>query len=298
VTAVHAASSAAPGRLRGAFLLNLAFALFELAGGLWTNSMAVLSDALHDLGDALALASAWKLEEISERGGDDLFSYGYRRFSLVGAVVTAVVLLVGAAVILVRALPRLVDPVMPDARGMVLFALVGIAVNGFAAWRMRHGHSASEQMAIWHLVEDVLGWVAVLVVAVAMTRWHVPILDPLLSILIALLVVARVLTGLRAPLRVFLQAAPAQVAPSVVSAELTSLPGVRDVHHLHVWSLDGEHHVLTAHMVVEDGLSQPETLELRTRVKRRLAEIGISDATLEIETEADGCVEVCHFAVG
>ena len=154
--------------LRLAFVLNTGFAILEIAGGLWTNSVAILSDAVHDLGDSLALGAAWFLDKYSQKGSDRRFSYGYLRFSLLGAWTNTLVLVSGSIFVLSEAIPRLFQPQSPNATGMFFFALFGVAVNGLAAWRLHGRGSLNTKVAAWHLIEDVLGWVAVLLVSVTL----------------------------------------------------------------------------------------------------------------------------------
>src|SRR4030065_562088 len=173
-----------PAAIGVAFFLNLAFTVIEAAGGLWTNSLAILSDSLHDLGDSLAFGMSWYLARKARQVHDMKFSYGYRRLSLLGALTSALVLLVGSLFVLARAIPRLLRPEHSNAQGMIALALLGLAVNGAAAWRLRRGRSMQSQALRWHLLEDVLGWAAVLVVALTLLVADVHILDPLLSIVI------------------------------------------------------------------------------------------------------------------
>jgi cobalt-zinc-cadmium efflux system protein len=175
-------------RIGTAFFLNLFFALIEVAGGLWTNSLAVLSDALHDLGDCIALALTWHFSRVSERKGDEVFTFGYRRFSLLGALAMSLVLFAGGFVVLFQAVPRLLSPEASNARGMIYLAIGGIMVNGIAALRMHSGRSISERIVTWHFIEDVLGWIAVLLAGAIMAVTKIKILDPVLSILITVYV--------------------------------------------------------------------------------------------------------------
>ena len=153
--------------LRLAFFLNLGFTILEIAGGFWTNSVAILSDAVHDLGDSLSLGAAWYLDRVAQRGRDRRFSYGYLRFSLLGAWTNTTILLVGSVLVMSAAIPRLFQPEAANAPGMIGFALLGVVVNGAAALRLRGRQSLNASVAAWHLVEDVLGWLAILVVM----RW-------------------------------------------------------------------------------------------------------------------------------
>ena len=277
----HGASSEA--RIGAAFFLNLAFTVLELVGGLWTNSMAVLSDALHDLGDSIALGLTWHLARLSKRRGDEVFTFGYRRFTLLGVLVMSVVLFAGGLVVIFESIPRLLSPQATDVRGMLLLAAVGILVNGIAALRMRGGRSLGERVVTWHFVEDVLGWVAVLVAGVVMMIRDVPILDPALSILITLYVMWNVGRRLKETLIILLQGVPEGLDVAAIEQAMTRVDGVCNVHHTHVWSQDGEHHVLTSHVVTDAADSYRTVRALRARLKEELARLGIQHATIEME---------------
>jgi cobalt-zinc-cadmium efflux system protein len=284
-------SSVAERRIGFAFFLNLAFTLIEAAGGVWTNSMAVLSDALHDLGDCIALALGWHFQRVSKRSGDEVYTFGYRRFSLLSALSMSILLIGGAAIVLWKSVPRLISPQETNATGMMVLACVGIAANGWAALRMRGGRSLSERVVTWHLLEDVLSWSAVLVTALVMRFLDLPILDPILSILITTYVLWNVVKRLRETLVVLLQGVPGGVTLSEVEDAIRAVPGVCDAHHIHVWSQDGEHHVLTGHVVVPENVEHMKLAELRRRVKEDLKRFGISHATLEFEHRGGPCCE-------
>jgi cobalt-zinc-cadmium efflux system protein len=278
-----------PAQIGYAFALNLAFACIELVGGLWTNSLAILSDALHDFGDSLAFGLSWFLARKSRQGRDRRFSYGYRRLSLLGALTTALVLLLGSLWILARAVPRLMHPEHSDAVGMIGLAILGLAVNGAAALRLRRGRSLQSQMLTWHLLEDVLGWLAVLIVAGTLYLADIHILDPLLSILITLYVLSGVVRNLRRTLAVFLQATPENLDLEALDRGLASIDGVRSTHHTHVWSLDGEHHVLTTHLVVRPEATKDEIVRVKRDALRQMASVAPEHTTLEVEYEDEDC---------
>ena len=275
--------------LRLAFLLNLGFTLLEIAGGLWTNSLAILADSVHDLGDSMSLGLSWYLERYSNKGGDERFSYGYRRFSLLGALVNTAILIVGSLFILLRAVPRLIYPEATNAQGMALLAIIGILVNGLAVLRLRKGKSLNVQIAAWHLYEDVLGWVAVLVASIALYFWNIPILDPLLSILITGYVLWNVIRNLKKTLSLFLQAVPEAFNLDEVKGRLLAMEHVRSLHHTHIWSMDGEHHVLTAHLVVEPCTTRDEIMRLKKEINSLTADLDIAHTTLEVEYEDEDC---------
>lgn len=275
--------------IRLAFFINLSFALLEIAGGLWTNSMAILADALHDLGDSFALGSSWYFERISTRQGDKHFSYGYRRFSLMGAMVSIIVLVAGSFVILTEAAPRLFFPEPAHARAMVVFAVIGILVNGAAALRLRGREGINARIVFWHLLEDVLGWIAILVTGAVLLFWEIPVLDAALSILITLYVLFNVLRNFRTTMNIFLQGTPPGIDLAGIESEVRSLPGISGTHHTHVWTLDGIHHVLTMHAGIQGCRTLEEVACIKDGIRQIVQRHGISHSTVELELEGEVC---------
>lgn len=279
----------ASGNLKVAFLLNFGFTLLEIAGGLWTNSVAILADAVHDSGDTASLGISWYLQRLSQKESDATFTYGYRRFSTLGALITGLVLLGGLAYILWQAVPRLLNPEAVNAPGMIALAVVGIAVNGAAVLRLRGGTSLNESVVSWHLLEDTLGWVAVLLGSIAMTIWQVPILDPILSIFIALFVLWNIIRQLRQVLLVFLQRAPKSFDMEQFTQRVTILPNVLSTHHVHSWTMDGEHHVFSTHVVVNDGATRDDIVAVKQGIRDVLKEHEFEHMTVEIELAGEDC---------
>jgi len=288
-TSNHNTNHTNSSNLRIAFLLNLGFTLFEIVGGIWTNSLAILADSVHDLGDSMSLGLSWYLERYSNKGGDERFSYGYRRFSLLGALINTIILIVGSLFILLRAVPRLIYPEQTNAQGMMFLAIIGILVNGMAVLRLRKGKSLNVQIAAWHLYEDVLGWVAVLVVSIVLYIWNIPRLDPLLSILITGYVLWNVIRNLKKTLALFLQAVPENFNLDEVKTKLLAMEHVHSLHHTHLWSMDGEHHVLTTHVVVDPCTSRDEIVDLKKEINSLTSDLDIAHTTLEVEYEDEDC---------
>lgn len=272
-----------------AFALNASFTVFELVGGLLINSVAVLSDALHDLGDSIALGLAWFLSRYSEKSSDELYSYGYRRFSLLGALVNTIILIVGGILVLREAIPRVFAPEPFNVPGLIIFAVIGVAVNGLAAYRLRGQASTNAQVVSWHLLEDVLGWAVVLVVGIVSLFVDLPVLDPLLSILITSYVLYNVVGKLRDTLKLFLQAVPDHIDPRDIERRLRRVGGVQDVHHMHIWSLDGEHHVFSAHLVVDAALSKDDAMCVKQDCRAAIRDLDLSHVTIEIEYGGQDC---------
>lgn len=275
--------------IKVAFFLNITFTVFEIIGGLWTNSMAILSDAVHDLGDSLSLGLSWYLDKNSKQDANNRFSFGYRRFSLLGALINGIVLISGSIFLLFEIIPRLIEPQHSNAKGMLVFAIFGIIVNGAAVLRVKGGKTLNERVVSLHLLEDVLGWVAVLIVSIILLFWDIPILDPILSILILSYVLFNVVKNLKQTLLVFLQGVPSDIDLPSLESKISEIDNVVSVHQLQLWSLDGAEHVLTIHIVIEEGTSVNEIISLKRNVKALLNESQVEHATIEIEFENEDC---------
>jgi cobalt-zinc-cadmium efflux system protein len=276
-------------RIGIAFALNLTFAVIELIGGFLTNSVAILSNALHDFGDAMAIGFGWISSRQALRAPDVDYTYGYRRLSLLSALVNGIILSVGSVLVIAHALPRLWDPQPPAVGGMFALALLGLAINGFAALRLRGGHTHNEKILSWHLLEDVFGWFAVLLgsVIIHFTGWIR--VDPLLSIAFALFILFNVVRNLRNTLRLFLQVSPDRALTARIRDTLETLDGVAGSHHLHLWSLDGHHHVLTTHLTLQRNLDSAQQLLLKENIHRSLEPFALAHTTIEFEFPAEIC---------
>jgi cobalt-zinc-cadmium efflux system protein len=281
--------------IRWAFWLNFCFAIIELAGGIWTNSVAIMSDAVHDFGDALAIGAALYLEKKSHSQSDAGYSYGYRRFSTASAVLTGAVLILGSIWVLVESLPRLLHPEAPKVDGMLAFAVMGVLVNGFGAYRMSRGKSLNERVITWHLVQDLLGWILVFAGALVMKFWDFPIIDPILGLILSVWILWNVTRSLKEGLKIFLQATPRGLDISQVEAHLKDFSLVSEVHHTHVWSMDGESHILTTHVVLKDQIGWGDVGKLKSDIKNSLRKkYHILEATIEFEVSGDVCLDPSH----
>jgi cobalt-zinc-cadmium efflux system protein len=269
--------------IRLAFFLNLGFTVFEFIGGIYVNSVAIISDALHDLGDSLSLGMSWFLDHKSRQHADSTFTFGYRRFSLLGALINSVVLIVGAVFVISYAVDRIIAPEPTNALGMFVFAIIGVAVNGYAAWRVSHGDTLNEKVVSWHLLEDVLSWVAVLIASVVLIFKDIYYLDPALSLFITAYVLWNVVRRLRETLHLFLQGRPAEIDVQKIEQQLTGLNDVIHVDHLHVWSLDGENHVFTAHVMIGESAGFSDILRVKKQIRECLKPYRFSHSTVEVE---------------
>lgn len=277
------------GNIKIAFFLNLAFTIIEIIGGFWTNSMAILSDALHDLGDSLSLGVSWYLQNYSKKGPDYKFSFGYSRFSLLGALINSIVLLGGSVLILSRAIPRIFNPEPVNAKGMIAFAVLGIFINGAAVLRLRKGKSLNEKVVTWHLLEDVLGWVVVLIGSIILNFKDLPIIDPLLSIGITIYILYNVVKNLKKVMNVFLQGVPEDISIEEIEKLVEEKTEALSVHHTHIWTIEGERNMLSTHVKIPDSYNSQDIINLKKNIRKLLKEKNIEHVTIEMEYETEEC---------
>lgn len=277
------------GNVKVAFFLNLSFTIIEIIGGLYTNSLAILSDALHDLGDSLSLGLSWYFQKLSKKGRTKKFSYGYKRFSLLGAIINSIVLVAGSIFILTKAIPELFNPGETNVQGMLYLAILGIVVNGAAVLKLRKGESLNEKVVSLHLLEDVLGWVAVLIGSIIMMYTDAPFIDPLLSVLISLFVLYNVYKNLRKSMLVILQGIPEDVSLEDIKEKLKDISEITDVHDNHVWSMDGEYNILTIHLRLDKDYKLSEQAKLKEKVRSQLKDESINHITIEFEGQEENC---------
>lgn len=276
--------------LRLTFFLNLGFAIFEFVGGYLTNSVAVMSDALHDLGDALALGLAWWFERKSVQGATKEYTYGYRRFSLLSSVMTGTILLIGSVFVIREAVSRILNPEPVVAWGMLLMAVFGIAINGWSLLQFSRGGGANERMIRLHLIEDVAGWVILLLTAAVLQFVDWPWLDAVVGLGLAIWIVFNVIRQLISVAEIFLQAGPKGLSISEIETAVAAMDGVEGSHHTHLWSLDGEKHILTMHVRVAAVTPTEELIALKARIKNELkTRFSIFEATIEIEYAGEAC---------
>lgn len=266
--------------IRLALFLNFSFSIIELIGGIWIGSMAIVADAVHDFGDSISLGAAWFLEKFAKRSRDQKFNFGYRRFSLLSALISGGVVTAGSAVIIYESAQRFFEPQTPKGIPMIGFAVLGLAINGYAAWRLSKGETQNEKVLTWHLLEDVFGWAIVLVGAIIITLTGITWLDPLLAIGLALFISFNVIKHLRETAYLFLQGRPLNFNEERFVSEVLAIPGVEHIDHLAVWSLDGETSILSARLHVHD-VRDPVEIENIKAMVREFAIRQKAQATLE-----------------
>ena len=275
-----------------AFILNLSFSIFEFFGGLFVNSVAILSDSLHDLSDALSIGISYFLEKKSKKKADEKYTYGYIRYSVLGGVITTTILLVGSVLVIIGSVRRLLNPVAINYSGMIVFAVIGVVLNFIAAYVTREGDSINQKAVNLHMLEDVLGWAVVLVGAIIMNFTDIRMIDPLMSIGVALFILFNALKNLKAVLDLFLEKAPGEINISKLREHLLEIEGVEDIHHIHVWSIDGYNNYATMHIVTRAA----DVQKIKYQIRQELCEHSICHAVLETEPEICQDKE-CHIEV-
>jgi cobalt-zinc-cadmium efflux system protein len=271
------------GNIGVVFFLNTGFAIVELVGGLLTNSVAIMSDALHDFGDSLSLGTAWYFQKKSQKGRSENYTYGYQRFSIAGAFINSIVLIIGSIFIIQEAIGRMFHPEQVNAKGMALLAILGIVVNGAAMLRLKKGDSINERVVSLHFLEDVLGWVAVLIGSIIMMFADFPIIDPILSLLIASFILFNVYRNIKPAFQIILQGVPHNISEAQIRELMMTEKDILNIHDYHIWSLDGKNHVISLHVVVNENIDLKRAEILKEKLKIKLKEMNVLHATIEVE---------------
>lgn len=273
-----------------AFLLNFSFAIIEFIFGLLFNSSAVLADAVHDTGDALAIGLSTLFEKISTKKEDREYTLGYKRYSLLGALLTSVILLVGSTLVIVENVPKLFAPEKVNYDGMLVLGIVALVVNTAASRVVSHGHSHNESILSLHFLEDILGWIAVIVVSLILrfTDWY--FLDPLLSLFIAGFILSQALPKFWENIQIFLDHVPNDVDLSQLYQEIAALENVRAITQLNVWTTDGLEKFAMLHICLENPNLLAET---QVSLRQKLLAYGIAKVTIQTDESLQEHQEYC-----
>lgn len=273
------------------FILNLFFTVIEFVGGIISNSVALLSDSIHDLGDSVSMGIAIFLERKSKKKPDQDYTYGYHRFSLLGALISSIILLIGSSIIIFEAVNRLLNPETINTEMIIYFAIFGVIVNGAAALNLKKGKSMNEKVISLHLLEDVLGWLALLIAAIVMHFTNIIILDALLSLAFTIYIIYHVIVNLKKIFLVFLEAAPKGFDIKKIKAEIEKMEPVVKVHHMHLWSLEGSFPLLTMHVVLKDEMNTEEIAKIQNEIIHKLQHFGVDHSTIQMEFKSYPCLD-------
>lgn len=276
-----------------AFILNLGFSIFEFIGGTLTNSVAIISDSIHDIADAMSIGISYFLEKKSKKKPDDKYTYGYVRYSVIGSTITTIILIIGSILVIYNAIKRIISPVQIDYNGMIIFAIIGVIINVLATYFTKNGHSLNQKSVNLHMLEDVLGWIVVLVGAIIMRFTDIRILDPVLSIIVAIFIFKNAISNFKIIIDLFLEKTPNGVSINEVKEHILKIKGVKNVHHIHIWSIDGYNNYATMHIVTDE-----KNKKVKELVKEELKKYRISHTTIELESTDEHCRdEVCNIEV-
>lgn len=263
------------------FFMNLAFNIIVVIGALATNSMAILADFIHDASDTISIAVAWILEKVSQKDSSDKYSYGYQRFSILGAVIISVFVIIMAFVILSEAIPRLFAPEGVDAGGMLVVAIIGIIFKSISVYRLHDGETFNEKAILFHQLGDVFEWVAILVLSLVLMFWDgAPYLDPFVSIGIALWLIFNLGRNLYKALEVLLQKTPDYFDVDEFRRSIEDIDGVNAIDDFHIWSLDGIDSVMTLKVDVDFGKN---VNEIKKEIYAISNKYHVVDITIELE---------------
>lgn len=275
-----------------AFFLNFSFSVIELIGGLLTNSISILSDSIHDFGDALTIGASYFFEKKSKKKADNKYTYGYIRYSVLGGLFTTIVLIVGSIAVIYNAISRLFNPVAVNYNGMIIFALVGIIINLIAAYITRGNNSLNQKSVNLHMLEDVLGWIVVFIGAIVMRFTDISYIDPIISLGVAVFIFVNAFGNLKMFFNIFLQKTPDNIDVEHLKEHILEIDGVEDIHHIHVWSIDGYNNCATMHIVTKSN----DVKNIKNMIRKELYNHGISHTLLETEEEVCDDVE-CNAKV-
>lgn len=272
-----------------AFILNLSFSIFELFGGIITNSVSILSDSIHDLGDAISIGISYFLEKKSKKGVDLNYTYGYVRYSVLGGFITTVILLVGSILVIISSIKRIINPVSINYQGMILLSIIGVILNGMASYFTKDGDSINQSSVNLHMLEDVLGWIVVLIGSIIMNFTDIKIIDSIMSICVSIFIFISAFKNLINITDLFLEHTPKDIDINKLKKEILNIDEISDVHHIHIWSIDGYNNYATMHIVSKSNNID----EIKNKVRKVLSNNNICHSV--IETESKICDDnICH----
>ncbi len=275
-----------------AFLLNLSFSIFEFFGGIVCGSVAIASDAVHDFGDAASIGISYFLEKRSKKQPDEKHTFGYARYSVLGGFITSCILLIGSIIMILNAINIIITPVKLNYNETIVFALIGVCVNFCAAVFTHKGNSLNQKAVNLHMLEDVLGWVIVLIGSIVMRFTEFTLLDPLMSIGVSFFILVSAIRNLKEIVDLFLEKTPHGINITQIKEQIKQIDGVIDVYHIHLWSIDEHNNLVTMHVVTDC-----DTCEIKYKIRKKLQEYSIGHATIETETSRDCTEKNCYFEI-
>lgn len=280
--------SKTPENIKIAFLLNLVFSIIEAIGGILTNSISIISDSLHNLGDSITIGINYFFEKKSKKLPNKEYSYGYLRYTLLGSLIASFILLVGSVVIIYNVVPRLINPQDVNYDAMIIFGIFGLLINLYATIKVIRSKDKDKKINT-HLIEDTVIWLFLLIGSISIKVWNLIIIDPILSLLIAIYILYQVYKYMRNIYNIFMEKVPKNIKIDNIKKDIEENENIDNIHHIHIWSLDGVNSYMTAHIHLNKVLSEEEIIKTKNDIKNKLKDNKINHVTLEIEYFNEKC---------
>lgn len=277
-----------PENIKIAFLLNLAFSIVEAIGGILTNSISIISDSLHNLGDSITIGINYIFEKKSKKLPNKEYSYGYLRYTMLGSLIASFILLVGSVVIIYNVVPRLIKPLSVNYDAMIIFGIFGLLINLYATIKIMRSKDKDKKINT-HMIEDTVIWLFILTGSICIKVFDLVIIDPILSLLIAVYILYQVYKYMKNIYNIFMEKVPKNVKIDEIKKDIEENENIDNVHHIHIWSMDGVNNYMTAHIHLNKVLSEEEIIKTKNDVKNKLMEDKINHITLEVEYFNERC---------
>lgn len=277
-----------PENIKIAFLLNLAFSIVEAIGGILTNSISIISDSLHNLGDSITIGINYIFEKKSKKLPNKEYSYGYLRYTMLGSLIASFILLVGSVIIIYNVVPRLIKPLSVNYDAMIIFGIFGLLINLYATIKIMRSKDKDKKINT-HMIEDTVIWLFILTGSICIKVFDLVIIDPILSLLIAVYILYQVYKYMKNIYNIFMEKVPKNVKIDEIKKDIESNENIDNVHHIHIWSMDGVNNYMTAHIHLNKILNEEEIINTKNDVKNKLKEDKINYITLEVEYFNEKC---------
>ncbi len=277
-----------PENIKIAFLLNLAFSIVEAIGGILTNSISIISDSLHNLGDSITIGINYIFEKKSKKLPNKEYSYGYLRYTMLGSLIASFILLVGSVIIIYNVVPRLIKPLSVNYDAMIIFGIFGLLINLYATIKIMRSKDKDKKINT-HMIEDTVIWLFILTGSICIKVFDLVIIDPILSLLIAVYILYQVYKYMKNIYNIFMEKVPKNVKIDEIKKDIESNENIDNVHHIHIWSMDGVNNYMTAHIHLNKILNEEEIINTKNDVKNKLKEDKINHITLEVEYFNEKC---------
>lgn len=277
-----------PENIKIAFLLNLAFSIVEAIGGILTNSISIISDSLHNLGDSITIGINYIFEKKSKKLPNKEYSYGYLRYTMLGSLIASFILLVGSVIIIYNVVPRLIKPLSVNYDAMIIFGIFGLLINLYATIKIMRSKDKDKKINT-HMIEDTVIWLFILTGSICIKMFDLVIIDPILSLLIAVYILYQVYKYMKNIYNIFMEKVPKNVKIDEIKKDIESNENIDNVHHIHIWSMDGVNNYMTAHIHLNKILNEEEIINTKNDVKNKLKEDKINHITLEVEYFNEKC---------